>query len=290
MPKTAKLILVTIIATLIGAAMAWAGSDGSVMHGTWAVFAICAAWAFLLNWLVFIPSAIFKTEHYFDLTGALTYITTIALALYLSPEGDMRVMIAAAFVFIWAARLGFFLFMRIKKDGKDSRFDERKNDPLRFLITWTVQALWVVLTAAAALAIITSTEREPLGWAAYIGIAVWIIGFAIEAIADAQKSAFKKNPANKGKFIDVGLWKWSRHPNYFGEITLWTGMAILALPILSGWQWAVLISPVFVFLLLTKVSGINLQDKQALKRWGDDTDYQRYRKNTPALFPRPPKS
>ena len=118
---------------------------------------------------------------------------------------------------------------------------------------------------------------------------VWLFGFGWEAVADAQKSAFKKDPVNKGKFINVGLWKWSRHPNYFGEITLWTGILIMAIPVLSGLSWLVVISPIFVFLLLTKISGVNLQTAQAKQRWGDDPAYQEYLASTPMLIPRPPK-
>ena len=110
-----------------------------------------------------------------------------------------------------------------------------------------------------------------------------------EVVADTQKSAFKADPANAGRFITTGLWSWSRHPNYFGEITLWTGMAVLALPVLSGWNWVALISPVFVFVLLTRISGIPMLEHRARKRWGDDPAFQAYTANTSVLVPLPPK-
>jgi steroid 5-alpha reductase family enzyme len=157
-------------------------------------------------------------------------------------------------------------------------------------MAWTIQGLWVLLTAACALAIITGTEREPIGWAAMVGMVVWVAGFAIEVTADQQKSAFKRDPANKGRFITTGLWAWSRHPNYFGEIVLWTGVAIMALPVLSGWRWVTLISPVFVTLLLTRVSGIPMLEARAQERWGDEEEFQRYTSATPVLIPRPPRS
>jgi steroid 5-alpha reductase family enzyme len=193
-------------------------------------------------------------------------------------------------VLIWTLRLGSFLFRRIKRAGKDDRFDRIKQDFLAFLMTWTLSGLWVYLTAAAALAAIASTESQPLGVLAFIGIALWVLGFGIEAIADAQKSRFRSQPENRGQFISHGLWAWSRHPNYFGEIVLWTGIAVIAFPALSGWQYAMLISPVFVWVLLTRVSGIPMLEEKAEKQWGNDPAYRVYRDATPVLVPWPPRS
>lgn len=146
--------------------------------------------------------------------------------------------------------------------------------------------MWVTFTLSAALVAITTSTRKPLGVFAIVGVVVWLIGFAFEAVADAQKSRFKADPANKGKFINTGLWSRSRHPNYFGEITLWLGVAIIALPVLSGWQWVGIISPIFVFILLTRVSGVPLLEKKADEKWGGQEDYEAYKKNTPVLFPK----
>jgi steroid 5-alpha reductase family enzyme len=159
---------------------------------------------------------------------------------------------------------------------------------LQFLLAWTLQGLWVLLTAAAALAVITGGVSKPLGLVGAIGIAIWAAGLLIEIVADQQKSQFKKDPANKGKFIGTGLWAWSRHPNYFGEIVLWVGMAIVAIPVLQGWQWATLISPVFVYFLLTKVSGVPMLEDAADERWGGQDDYEDYKRRTPVLFLKPP--
>ncbi len=277
-----------IAALLIGTFIALAGSDGSTEIGSLPVFALCAGLAFLINWLAFIPANQAKTEKYYDLTGSLTYLTVTVVAVLLSDDPDARALIVAAMVAVWALRLGTFLFRRVRREGKDRRFDEIKVSPLRFFMAWTVQGLWVLLTAAAALAIITSQERRSLGWVAIVGIIVWLAGFTIEVVADRQKSAFKEDPANEGRFISSGLWAWSRHPNYFGEIVLWTGVAIMAIPILSGWRWVVLISPVFVTLLLTRVSGIPMLESRADERWGDEQAYQEYKRTTPVLVPRPP--
>ncbi len=277
-----------IAAIALGAFVAWAGSDGSAMVGSVAVFAFCGFLAYLINWLVFIPSNAAKTEKFFDLTGSLTYVAITLVAVMLSGDPDARALIAAGMVIVWAVRLGTFLFQRIRESGKDVRFDVLKASTLRFLMTWTLQGAWILLTAAAALAIITSLDRKELEWWALLGIVLWLAGFAIEVVADRQKSAFRNDPANKGRFISSGLWAWSRHPNYFGEITLWTGVAIMAVPILSGWRWVVLISPIFVALLLTRISGIPILERRADGRWGEEAAYREYRDSTPVLVPRPP--
>ncbi len=283
-----QIVIATTIAILIGAFMSWAGSDGGEHSGTVPIFALCGALAFAINWLAFIPSALAQTERYYDLVGGITYITTTVVAVLLSSDLDLRATLVAAMVLVWSLRLAIFLFRRIVSSGKDSRFDDIKNRPLRFFMAWTIQGLWVLLTAAAALAVITGGVREPLGIIGTVGIAVWSIGILIEIVADQQKSAFKNNPDNDGRFIDVGLWAWSRHPNYFGEIVLWTGMALIAVPVLQGWQWATLISPVFVAFLLTKVSGVPLLEKKADGRWGGDDDYEAYKRRTPVLILKPP--
>ncbi len=275
------------VAVVIGALVTWAGSDGSAEIGSIPVFALCGILAFGINWLVFIPSNAAKTEKYYDLTGSITYLTVTLVAVAFSTDLDARAVIVALMVGVWAVRLGTFLFRRISRDGRDGRFDEIKVNPLRFFMSWTIQGLWVLLTAAAAIAIVTSGERQSLGWVALVGIAIWLAGFSIEVMADQQKSAFKQDPANEGRFISSGLWAWSRHPNYVGEITLWTGIAIIAVPILSGWRWTVLISPMFVYLLLTRVSGIPMLEKRADKRWGGEPAYEQYKAETPVLFPGP---
>ncbi len=251
------------------------------------VFALCVGLAFLIQWLVFIPAYLLQSERFFDLTGSLTYISVTVIALLLSAVVDARSVLLLGLVVIWAVRLGTFLFRRIQKAGKDARFDELKTSFPRFLLVWTLQGLWVTLTLAAAMAAITTTVRKDLGLFALVGFVVWLVGISFEAMADAQKNRFREDPANKGRFIDSGLWAWSRHPNYFGEIVLWIGVAIIALPVLRGWQWVTLMSPVFVILLLTRISGVPMLEKRADEKWGGQEDYEAYKARTPVLIPRP---
>jgi steroid 5-alpha reductase family enzyme len=288
MTKTDLNTLIALpIVILIGLGIALAGSQGGVSVFGIPLFALSVGLAFLIQWLVFIPAYLLQTEKFFDLTGSITYISVTIIAVLLSPVVDSRSILLLALVVIWAARLGSFLFRRIQKAGKDARFDEIKPSFIRFLSTWTLQGLWVTFTLAAALAAITTTARKELGLFALIGFLIWIFGFAIEVVADAQKSRFRADPMNKGKFIDTGLWARSRHPNYFGEIVLWIGVAVIALPILRGWQWVTLISPVFVTLLLTRISGVPMLEKRADEKWGGQEDYEAYKERTPVLIPRP---
>ncbi len=277
------------VVVVIAALFALAGSQGGATVGGLPVFALCVILAFVIQWVVFVPSYLLQTERFFDLTGGLTYVTVAVVAVLLSEAPDARAWLLAAMVAVWAVRLSSYLFLRIRKAGADKRFDDIKPSFPRFLNTWTLQGLWVTITASAALAAITSTTRVELGTVTAIGLVLWVVGFALEITADAQKSSFRGDPANKGRFISTGLWSWSRHPNYFGEILLWVGVAVVALPALRGWQWVALLSPVFVFLLLTRVSGVPLLEKSADARWGGQADYEAYKARTSVLVPRPPR-
>jgi steroid 5-alpha reductase family enzyme len=291
MDKAERQGLVSIpVILVIAAAIVWAGSQNGVQVGGIPLFAICGIFAFAINWLGFLPAYAFQTERYFDLVGSVTYASLVALALALRGGPDSRALLLGALVIVWALRLGSFLFTRILRDGSDRRFDALKPSLPRFLMTWTLQGLWVLLTLSCALAAMTSSRTLPLGGFAAMGTLVWAAGFAIEALADQQKRRFRSDPANEGSFIRSGVWAWSRHPNYFGEIALWLGVAIVALPVLSGWQYATLISPVFVYVLLTRISGIPLLEARAEKKWGKDPEYQRYVERTPVLMLRPPRS
>lgn len=287
-------LIIAVIAAIIGLAFAWGAGSGSIVYSGVPAVLLCAGVALGVNWLAFIPAALFQTDRFYDTTGALTYLTVIGLACAAAVAAngslDARSGVVAGMVAVWTIRLGSFLFTRIHAaGGTDVRFAKIKVNPPRFLVAWTLQAVWVIFTAAAALVVITAPDPQPLDAFFWFGAALWFIGFAFEVIADEQKRRFKAGPGNNGRFITTGLWAWSQHPNYFGEITLWTGILVIALPQLGGWSWMVVASPLFVALLLTKVSGINLLDAIGMKRWGDDPAWQAYRRGTPVLFPRPPR-
>lgn len=239
---------------------------------------------FSIQWIFFIPAYIFQTEKFFDLTGSITYLTTVFAALYITDSGKISDYIIVSCVAIWAIRLGSFLFMRIHKAGEDRRFREIKTNFTRFFMTWTLQGMWVSMCLLCVLTALSSYSGIIVNNIFYIGLMIFISGFIIEVLADHQKTVFRKNIDNMDKFISSGLWAYSRHPNYFGEILLWLGIAVMSFSSLEGFQYFTLISPIFVYILLVYISGIRMLENQANKKWGHLDSYKEYLKNTPRLF------
>ena len=241
--------------------------------------------AFLIQWALFIPAYIFQTEKFYDLSGSLTYISVVSFCFYSNYESsriNLGNIIISSLIIMWAVRLGSFLFIRIKKAGEDIRFREIKKSPSRFFMTWTLQGMWVSLCCACALAGIANGIL--INSYFYIGVLIFTIGFITEIISDNQKTVFRKDPNNKDRFINSGLWKYSRHPNYLGEITLWLGISIISFSSLNGWELITLISPIFTYLLLVYVSGIRILEYNGNKKWGHLDSYKEYKDKTPRLL------
>ena len=244
---------------------------------------------FVIQWIAYIPAFIFKTEKFYDLTGSLTYITAISFALYstnTSQNTDLGSLIIGAAIIIWAVRLGSFLFMRIHKDKKDGRFDSIKTSFSQFFMTWTLQGMWVFICSSAALVAIANPMGVVIDSIFFVGLALFVLGFAVEVIADNQKSKFRSIPENKDQFINEGLWARSRHPNYFGEITLWTGITVMGISTFEGMNYLAIFSPIFSYLLLVYVSGVRMLEFRGHKKWGHLDEYNSYKKNTPKLIPK----
>jgi len=197
---------------------------------------------------------------------------------------DFRSILLGVLILVWAMRLSSFLFLRIKKAGKDRRFDKIKTNFTRFMLAWALQGFWVFMCTLPAITAIAS-ESKTIDYFLVGGAALWLFGFVMEVVADRQKSAFNQDPKNKGQFISTGLWSISRHPNYVGEVLLWTGIAVIALPTFSGLQYLALISPIFTYLLLTRVSGVNLLEASADKKWEGNDAYIKYKEKTAVFFP-----
>ena len=271
-----KNILISIFAFSIAYGVAYATGIELVKNAV--------AIAFLIQWTLFIPAYLMQTEKFYDLAGSITYISIISYVYCQSSEFNIASLILSLFIIVWAIRLGSFLFFRIKKAGEDKRFRDIKPSPTRFFMTWTLQGTWVSLCSACAITAISTTEGIILNEIFVLGAFTFIVGFLIEVVADNQKTKFRSIPENKDKFITTGLWSYSRHPNYLGEITLWLGVALMSFSSLEGLQLITLVSPIFTYLLLVYVSGVRLLEASGNKKWGHLSSYQEYKKNTPTLF------
>jgi steroid 5-alpha reductase family enzyme len=258
-------------------------------HGLPVVF-ITMLLSFLLHWIAFIPAYFFKTEKFYDILGTIAYLSVTGLAvfftIYLSQEKlHLRSIFVASLIIIWALRLGIFLLIRVLKNGEDRRFREPMQSFSKFLLWWSMSAFWVFLTTLNAITMLINNMDSNFDAFFIVGLILWISGFIIELVSDEQKRKFKLNPENDGNFISSGLWSFSRHPNYFGEIVLWIGIAVMSIPTLEGMQFLSLISPIFIYFLLTNISGVNLLEERADNKWGKQMDYQDYKRKTPILNP-----
>ena len=290
MPNVLKDYFNIIIIISFASLIALGGSHNSLTYNGYPILYFCMGASFLIHWIIFIPSFLAKTEKFYDITGTLAYLITLYLASALTAHSsggslELRTIIVIGMVSFWAVRLGIFLFIRVLKVGEDRRFREAKKSFSKYLVWWTMSALWVFLTTANALTLIVNNKKLVNEPTFYLGVLIWTIGILFEIVADEQKRRFQINKNNKDKFISSGLWSISRHPNYFGEIILWIGVAIISFPTLIGFQYVTLISPVFIYLLLTRISGVNLLEDRADKKWGELIEYKKYKENTPVLIP-----
>lgn len=281
---------ISLICILIASLVSIAAAQNGALYNNYPISIICMALSFIIHWLVFIPSYFYKTEKFYDITGTVAYMSILITTAYLLSIINnevvlLRSILSIIFVMIWAIRLGAFLFTRVIKVGEDKRFEDAKKSFSKFLMFFNISALWVFLTIVNVLTMIINNSDSITDIFFIIGFSIAIIGLIIEVVADRQKRKFRMNISNKGEFIKSGLWSISRHPNYFGEILIWLGISFSTLPILSGWQFVTLISPIFVILLLTKVSGINLLEAAADDKWALDKNYQDYKEKTSVLIP-----
>jgi len=244
--------------------------------------------ALALNGAFFAVAAARRTDVVTDLSYSLTF-ALLAVVLPLTGAREPSQLIASLLVLLWAIRLGGYLFRRILRMKVDHRFDAMRDKPLRFARFWLLQAVSVAVIMLPVSYLLDRSGAPGFGAWAVAGAAVWLGGLLIEAVADAQKSAFRSKDENRGRFIASGLWRYSRHPNYFGEILVWWGLFLYAVPFLEGAAFAVVVGPVFITVLLLFVSGIPLLERSADDKYGDDPAYRDYKRRTSILVPLPPR-
>lgn len=237
----------------------------------------------------FVFAAVFKTDKVTDLSYSLTFILITLLLFFSRSDVSFVPSIITVLIAVWGCRLGGYLFIRILKLKKDKRFDGIRENPISFGAFWIVQAVtvWVIMLPGTIILSLEGPVRStPFTW---FGILLWCIGFLFETIADAQKYRFRNNEKNRDRWIQHGLWRFSRHPNYFGESLCWWSLFLIAVPHLEGWMWVSIIGPIFLMIILLFFSGVPTVEKRAEATYGTNPQFQQYKARTSLFIPLPPK-
>ncbi len=230
-----------------------------------------------------------KTDKYTDLTYSINFIILAIINFFLSNALPLPILLINSFVILWGLRLGTYLFIRISKIKKDDRFDQIRTNPLRFLMFWVFQAISVpVIMLPVTLSSASTTQKTSLDNLQYLFSFLWIAGFLIQTVADAQKYQFKNDPENKGRWIMTGLWKYSRHPNYFGELLMWWSIFLLALESIPSSQlFLAILGPIHISVLILFITGIPTLEKRYDEIYGTNKEFQNYKRRTSLLIPLP---
>ena len=235
--------------------------------------------------LFFIFAAALKTDKVTDLSYSLTFVLLAVVLLIGAGVYQPAQVLVASLILIWGLRLGGYLFVRIVNIKKDERFDGIRENFIRFAVFWLVQAVTVWAVMLPHVLFLTLSRETPLTAVTWLGAAVWLTGLLIEAVADAQKYRFRKDPSHRDQWIQSGLWRYSRHPNFFGESLCWWGLFIAVVPALRGWQWVSLAGPVFITFILLFATGVPTVEKRSNAKYGSSPEYQRYKDSTSLFIP-----
>lgn len=242
------------------------------------VFALIASFA--IQAIFFVFAAVFKTDKVTDLSYCLSFIVISLTVFFLHDKYHWTRFLITGSILLWGVRLGTYLFLRIIKMGKDKRFDERRENVSRFLRFWILQAMAVWSVILPSVVYLSLDSKPVFTWISILGVALFVTGFTIETISDWQKYRFKRAPGNSEKWISTGLWKYSRHPNYFGEFLLWWGLFLVVLPELRGVLYLTAAGPLALTLLLLFITGIPPLEKSAERAYGNFDEFKEYRKRT----------
>ena len=254
------------------------------MSGLLPTLGICLA----IQAVFFAFAATLRTDKVTDLSYGLTFVIIAVVLLLQGNATDAPQLAVTLMVALWGVRLAGYLFFRIFQMGRDKRFDGVRENFLRFFRFWFFQgvAVWVIMLPV----IVWFGNPGPWNLLMTAGVMVWAAGFVIETVADAQKFAAKRQPGGESRWMDTGLWRFSRHPNYFGELLVWWGVFVFVAKDLTGLQWLTIIGPIAITFLLLRVTGIPTLEASAAKKWGNNADYQAYVRRTSRLMLWPPRT
>lgn len=250
--------------------------------------AVIAAFLFGYATFWFAVSLVRKRNDVADVAWGLGFVLLTWVSFFLAEGSGNRGLLVALLVSVWGIRLTWHIHSRNRGKTEDYRYAAWRQEwgkwfyPRSFLQVYLLQGFLCFLIAAPILAI-HQDSATPLGWIDFLGVAVWIFGFVFEAVADAQLARFLKRPENRGKLMRSGLWAYSRHPNYFGEVVLWWGVWILSLSVPGG--WIAVIGPLVITFLILKVSGIPMLER----KMAENPEFREYARRVSAFVPLPPK-
>lgn len=250
------------------------------------LYSALAIFAYMV--LVFLWATLIKDNSIVDIGWGMGFLVVAAVGLIIMPLPQPFHYVLAAMVGIWGIRLSGYIFGRHRNVGEDYRYAQWRKEwgkyvvPRAFFQIFMLQGMFMYVIALPIMIAMGNSETE-LSWVSYIGIALWLIGFLFEAVGDWQKSKFKADPANNGKIMQSGLWRYTRHPNYFGEALLWWGIFVFVQP--AGYWYVSIISPIILTFLLTKVSGVAMLEK----KYKGNKAFEDYARRTSAFIPWWPK-
>ena len=248
---------------------------------------ILVLFAYMTLW--FLISVLKKRNDVADVAWGLGFVLMAWVSFFLSDDPGERGILVATLVSIWGFRLAWHIHARNKGKGEDYRYLAWRNEwgkwfyPRSYIQVYLLQGMFLFLIVSPVLLINKSTGND-LGTLDMIGAAVWVLGFCFEAVGDAQLARFVKNPGNTGKLMRSGLWAYTRHPNYFGEVVQWWGVWLIALAVPGGWVGVV--GPVTITFLILKVSGIPMLEK----KMEEHPEFREYKRRVSVFFPLPPRN
>ena len=241
--------------------------------------------SFAINTLFFFFAYSLKTDKVTDLSYSLTFFILTSLFFIINSKNILSSqLIVGLSIILWSIRLGSYLLIRIVKMGRDKRFDSRRDDFIEFMKFWIIQAagVWFIMLPFS---LYLSKTGVVVSFPLFsIGLCIGLLGLIIETISDIQKFNFKSKEVNANKWIETGLWKYSRHPNYLGELMFWWGLFISIFNNLNGLEYLTILGPVTITLLIVFVTGIPLLEKNYNERYKDNEEYKRYKSSTNKLF------